>query len=164
MSTNSRDKEETLKNMIINEKKTQNSINEVFHLQIKGNYLTIINNPQMNHILQEFIPQTDKAIVEEIFYEIRPKLFNFLIHPYSNYLCQKIYVQLGSIATSVAKQNFLNYIFERFHGISCNKAGTFLIQRILTSMQSEYEINKVYDFLKNITKKLYDSIAYVSEY
>jgi len=112
----------------------------------------------MNHLLQELIPQIDdKSIVEEIYSEIRPKLFFLLTHPFSNYLCQKIYVQFGSIITSTAKQNFLNYLFEHIQGISCNKARTFLIQRILASMQSEYEINTLYNFLKNITKKIYDS-------
>ncbi len=137
-------------------------ITKDLHLELKGNYLSLIKNPTSNKCIQELISQSNKAIIEDIYFEIREYLSEFFINQCGNYLCQKIYIGLGNILTSKAKQDFLNLLFQNFQFVACNKSGTFLVQKIITSMKSEYEHTKLYEFIRGMSLEVFDRVSTVS--
>ena len=86
-----------------------------------------------------------------------------LTNVYSNYFCQKLYSRLKiNNEINCNKINFLSFIIENLKTISCNKTGTFSIQKIIELANSKQERNTILKGLQDISNEDMTIICNVS--
>lgn len=113
-------------------KKQNNRITEQVHDVIKTHYVELLKSQSASRSLQLLMNSTESWILNEIFVCIQGSLKQLLTNVYSNYFCHKLF---GKIEKAYQK-SFLIIICDNMHTISCDKTGTFSIQKIFEQINS----------------------------
>lgn len=132
------------------------------HQTIKLLYYQICTNQQTSRILQSLLSKTEIYIIEDIYTCIKPKIKYLLTNVYSNYLCQKLYSRLKLSNDQVSKINFLELVLNNFRIISCNKTGTFCLQKIIDIISSDEEKKTLLKKLDETSKEDISIVCCVS--
>jgi hypothetical protein len=149
----------------------ENSVNkegvltQMLHQSIKHLYFQICTNQQTSRFLQKLVAKTSLSIVQDIYILIKPRLKALLINVYSNYFCQKLYARLtidSQDESTISRSDFLHYIMNNLRAISCNKTGTFSIQKIVEIMESNSEKQLILNELDKIPNDELSDICTVS--
>lgn len=88
------------------------------------------------------------AVRDLMFKQIKPFFLNLILHPFGNYLIQKLCEYL----TTEQKTILLNSIYPNVFKISINQYGTRSLQKIIDTIDNEYQIDLIVSgFMPNYT-------------
>ena len=113
-----------------------NAISLEHHQKLKGTYCSITKSQEQSRELQLMLPNTSSNIAQEIFREIKNNFVELFLHIYSNYFTHKLFYLLSD----EDKREYLTLIINNFSFISCDKVGTFAIQRVLDILSKNEKI------------------------
>lgn len=123
------------------------------HLLIQGKYCDLIVNKDNSKELQIMIENAGQSIVLDIFTELKsvPDFSDYLIHIYSNYFMNKLYIKLEfpiyDWQYEGSRLEFLDLVFIDFAKVACSSVGTFFIQNLIQSFSSRIEEERFLTFL-----------------
>lgn len=113
-------------------KRQHNRITESAHEAIKFHYIDLLKSQSASRTLQMLINSTESWIINEIFELIRGNLRQLLTNVYSNYFCHKLFGKLEHDC----RKSFLLVICDSMAELSCDRTGTFSIQKIFEQISS----------------------------
>lgn len=125
---------------------------QMLHKLIRGKYGDYIVNKENSKDLQRMIEKAGNSIVLDIFVELKsmPDFSDFLIHVYSNYFMVKLYTQLEcpiyEWQYEGSRLEFLDLVFVNFQKVACSCVGTFFIQNLIQSFESQIERDQLLNF------------------
>lgn len=142
---------------------TKDKLNLTDHMEFKGNYNSILQTPLGGKVIQNALQNTSYAIIVEIFEEIKSNLPEHFKGTYSKFCVQKLYGYLNSDSQGEQhKTKYLQILFRRLVEVSCNKEGTFALQKLMDMFQSNQEFNSLQLCLKILSEEEILKMANVS--
>lgn len=136
------------------------------HSDFKGNYRMIIKSQLGGRIIQELLSKTSHCIILDIFEELKYDLADYYKDTYSNYFMQKLYYYLNTENLTLTSQHckieYLEILFKDLVDVSSNRIGTFAIQKLMDTFQSDPELEVVLACLTSMPETELMNMAYVS--
>ena len=129
------------------------SINELNATPLEElDYMKLATDQFGCRFLQKKLESPSKAesdtVRDLMFQQIKPFFLNLILHPFGNYLIQKLCEYL----TTEQKTILLNSIYPNVFKISINQYGTRSLQKIIDTIDNEYQIDLIVGgFMPNYT-------------
>lgn len=143
-------------------------ISDSTHKVLKGQYGEIIKQKTSCRIFQQLLLNTGKPIITDIFNELKENLSFYLTDVYSNYFLQKLYsyldIPIYNWQHEGSRVEYLEIVFRDFLKISCNSVGTFVVQKLIDSFDTQIEREMLFAHITNMPSESLLMIAAVSIY
>ena len=120
-----------------------------YHQKLKGSYSSLLKSKETSKDLQLILPNVCKNTIRDIFNEIKINFISLFIHVYSNYFIHKMFLYLSD----EDKTEFMLMISNSFQVISCNKVGTFALQRVIEDLNKANKLLFIEHFNKNVKEE-----------
>lgn len=152
----------------INHVLKENYISDETHKILKGQYGEIIKQKVSCRIFQQLLMKTNKRIISDIYNELKDNLSFYLTDVYSNYFLQKLYCYLDipiySWQFEGSRAEYLEIVLRDFVKIACNSVGTFVVQKLIDSFESQTERDIVFSHISTMPANTILMIATVSKH
>lgn len=144
----------------------EESISDISHKTLKGQYGEIIKQKTSCRVFQQLLLKTNKQIIFDIFNELKENLSFYLTDVYSNYFLQKLYCYLDipiyNWQYEGSRIEYLEIVLKDFVKIACNSVGTFVVQKLIDSFNSQTERDLLFTHITTLPATTLLMIATVS--
>ena len=117
-----------------------NTISMEVYFQLQNSFPFLIKNQQSSRLCQHYIEQTPKEVIHLIFLELSEQMCQFLLDPYANYFCLKLFYYLSQNDRLIFLNNICPYILN----LSTNKIATYPIQCIIEHLNNKQEEDLIF--------------------